>query len=191
MKYIDLLWKVILAIFTGFVLAIVSPIIIFIVLLNVFHRIYVKIFVSNNMQIIDPIFGKILFIPDNEKPYWVTGEGFFSPTNSQVTFLVNASKSGPTKKQKEFYQDIETNYQTYFETIWFPFLLSAIDTTWFQEKENSKYEWRNSFSVNSITIPRFTGKKYEWNVTFITTSDEHYFTIEMKGWIPDSLQIDG
>lgn len=74
------------------------------------------------MQIFDPIFGKMLFIPDDEKPYWETESKYFAPTNSQIAFLVNAGENGLTKKQKEFYQDIETNYQTYFETIWLPFI---------------------------------------------------------------------
>lgn len=191
MKYFNLIEKIIFAILKGFVIAIFLPLIILLALLHYSRIVYIRLFRSKKLEIIDPVFGRMFFIYDDENPYWETESVFFATTKSQITFLVNASKNGSTKKQKDFYEDIETNYQAYFETTWFPFIQSQIDNEWLQNKRVSENDWKNSFAVESITIPRFRGKKYEWDITFVTTFDEHYFTVEMKGWNPDNLLIDG
>ena len=189
-KFLNSLGDIFLVIFKGFALIVVSPIIIFIGLLHFFDRIQKKIFGSKDIRIDDSVFGKMLFVSFDEDSYWETESIFFEPTNSQISFLVHAGEKGPTKKQKDFFKDIEKNYLRHFEEIWYPFLKTEVDI-WFAERELLENDIKDSFVPESMTIPRFRGKNYKWEITFTTKLDAHYFTVEMKGWKPTGLQIDG
>jgi TM2 domain-containing membrane protein YozV len=158
MQYLNLLLKIVKAIFIGFAIVILSPIIIFMIVLQISYVAYSKAVGAKTIKVFDPIFGIMSFVPDKEEPYWETESIHFQPTDSQVSFLVNAGKSGSTKKQKEFYKDIEENYNHYFESVWFPFIQSEIDYTWFKEKHILIDDFKKSFIVESISIPRFRGK---------------------------------
>jgi hypothetical protein len=171
-------------------LVFVSPIILFIGFLHLLNR-YLPALFGKTFTIEDKIFGTILFVADDGNPYWETGEIYFEATNSVITLLIEASKKGPTIKQKDFYKNIETNYSHYFDTIFYPFIESEVKEFFFNHTQISSEDLKTSFVVDSITIPRFRGIYFSWDITFVTQYDVHYFTIELKNWRPLNLQING
>lgn len=168
-------------------LILVSPILLFMGILFGFEKLSKKFLKSKDLIIEDPDFGEMLFLPEDERPYWECNAVNFRIENKTMTIILNGSESGATKKQRTFYKDIKDNFDDYFDSIWLPFLQKEIGLNFISFTK----DWKNEFSLESLEIPKFRGKSFTWEITFIAKSDTHFFTIEMRNWKPENLRIDG
>ena len=66
----------------------------------------------------DDFFGELRYMDfkDKTKGYF-EGKGLFAPTKVEIEYLIEADKSGPTDEQKEFYRDLQRNFEQYTQKI--------------------------------------------------------------------------
>jgi hypothetical protein len=167
----------------------------FAIILIVFGQIFksiASIFTTENIELIDEDFGQLQFVTSKKvQPYWESMPIIFNPTESEISFIIEADESGPTQKQREFYKDIETNYHKNFDTILYPFFKSEIEETRYKDEGLTEDEFKNGFLPETIKFHNFKNKILKWEITFTAEFDTHYFTIEMANWKTLNLQIDG
>ncbi|RYE39088.1 MAG: hypothetical protein EOP48_26215 [Sphingobacteriales bacterium] len=62
----------------------------------------------------DDFFGALRFVDvkDPSKDYF-EGNGHFTPTGNETEYLIQADKNGPTDEQKQFYRDLQLNFNQF------------------------------------------------------------------------------
>lgn len=137
----------------------------------------------------DDFWGKLRFInfKDSAKNYF-EGKGYFSPTNSDTEYLIQAGKEGPTEKQKQFYLDLQAGFSKYIEKI-----QPLIENEFRNWKEDFIItDFNKEFQLVCITIPWLDKKPFKWDMAFTTIHDlNHQITIEFVDDNPESILIDG
>lgn len=66
----------------------------------------------------DGCFGAFRFeeLKDRSRNYF-EGKGHFAPTNSEIEYLIEADKNGPTDEQKIFYQELQSTNEHKIEVV--------------------------------------------------------------------------
>ncbi|MCG2616723.1 hypothetical protein LZZ85_20660 [Terrimonas sp. NA20] len=139
-------------------------------------------------KIEDEFFGTLTLIkPGDPSKAFLSGAGYFAPAEKEIEHLIEASEQGPSQSQRDFYLDLQRNYDQY--------LLKIIPRL---EEEFRKYEenfsiknFREEFSLDSLTVPRITRETPDWEISFTTIHDGHVFTIQMTGDAPGDITLDG
>ena len=171
---------------------ILSPFIIILIVIGGIFNSITSIFKSQRVELIDEDFGQLGYITNGKiQSYWVSMPVIFNPTESEIYFIIYSDESGPTKKQREFYKELESNYTKYFETVFYPFLKKEIEETWYKDKGFTEDKFKNGFLLDNINLDTFKNDLLKWKITFVSEFDDHYFTIEMINWKALNLQIDG
>ncbi|WP_266366090.1 hypothetical protein [Tellurirhabdus rosea] len=59
----------------------------------------------------DDFFGALRLVDfkDASKGYF-EGKGHFAPTGNDIEYIIQADKNGPTNEQKQFYRDLQSNF---------------------------------------------------------------------------------
>ena len=137
----------------------------------------------------DDFFGALRFMDfkDSSKDYF-EGKGHFIPTNSETEYLIQADDKGPTDEQKQFYRDLQDNFQQYLEKI--KPLIEDEFRNWKEEFEIK--DFNKEFTLVCITIPRHDSSPLKWDMAFTTIHDlNHQVTIDFVDKEPISILIDG
>lgn len=138
----------------------------------------------------DDFFGEMIFNEWPKKPAFnnFECEKYFKPSSQKIGIGINADKIGPTQIQKDFFKEIENNYDLLIQSF-----IPMIEDEFGNWKENFKIKDFNvEFEPISLIIPRCDQNVKEWTIAFSSIHDlNHEFTFEMKDWIPDFLLIDG
>ena len=171
---------------------IISPFAIILIVFGQIFNVILSIFTNKGEELIDEDFGQLGFNTSGKlQPYWESMPIIFNPTQTEICFIIEADETGPTKKQREFYKDLEVNYNKYFDTILYPFLKSEIEENWYKNEGLSEDKFKNGFLPDSINFHLFKNEVLKWEFTFVSEFDDHCFTIEMINWKALNLQIDG
>ena len=137
----------------------------------------------------DDMFGSLRFMEmrDPSKSYF-EGKGHFLPTNSDIEYLIDADKNGPTAKQKQFYLDVQADFHSYIKKI-----KPLIETEFRNWQENFVItEFNKEFELVCVTIPRLDNRPIKWDMTFTTIYDlNHQIIIDFLDDQPISILIDG
>lgn len=137
----------------------------------------------------DDFFGPLRFMDfkDASKNYF-EGKGHFMPTNSEVEYLIHADIAGPTGKQKEFYKNLEAEFNAYVQKI-----KPLIENEFRNWKENFEIkDFTKEFALVCITIPRFDKSPATWEMTFSTIHDlNHQVIVDFVDENPNGILIDG
>ena len=137
----------------------------------------------------DAFFGELRFVDfkDASKNYF-KGKGYFKPTDSNTAYLIQADKSGPTDKQKQFYINLQANFTCYVQKI--KPLIEDEFRNW--KEEFVIKDFNKEFELVCITIPRLDEKTIIWDMAFTTIHDlNHQVTIDFIDDEPNSVLIDG
>ncbi|MEO6253812.1 MAG: hypothetical protein ABIO79_10925 [Ferruginibacter sp.] len=137
----------------------------------------------------DDYFGSLRFVDftDPSKNYF-EGKGLFEPTNTETEYLIQANVEGPTDKQKEFYREVQNNFEQYIAKI-----KPLIENEFRNWKDDFKIkDFTKEFTLVCISIPRPDSSPLKWDMAFTTIHDSnHHVTIDFLGTEPESILIDG
>lgn len=134
-------------------------------------------------------FGRLRFMDfkDSSKTYF-EGKGFFAPTNSETEYLIQADIEGPTHSQREFYDDLQNNFEQYVLKI--KPLIEDEFRNWKEDFEIK--DFNKEFCLVCITIPRLDSRPLMWDMAFATVHDlNHHVTIDFMDSEPNGILIDG
>lgn len=137
----------------------------------------------------DEFFGALRFVDSkhSSKSYF-SGKGYFSPTDSETQYIIEATKDGPTETQKQFYRDLQTNFSQHIEKI--KPLVEDEFRNW--EEDFSIKDFNKEFTLVCITIPRFDKQPLIWDMAFTTIhDDDHQIVIDFVGDEANGILIDG
>ena len=136
------------------------------------------------LRMTDPVFGGISFAGYG---FW-EGNVYFEPTGQQVKVYIDGNAAeGPTEKQQEFYQELERRYGGLEATIGD---LLHREFTYRQEDFPRASIWEE-FKLASISIRDVDGGELEWELSYACASDDHSFDVQMTGWVPEDVAING
>ena len=124
----------------------------------------------------DDFFGvlRLMEFKDSSKNYF-EGKGHFTPTNSETEYLIHADDTIPTDNQKQFYQDLQINFQQYVEKI--NPLIEDEFRNWKEEFEIKDFS--KEFTLVCIHIPSHNLTPLKWDMAFTTIHDlNHQVTID-------------
>jgi hypothetical protein len=135
-----------------------------------------------------PTFGALLFMkmPDPEDSYW-EGGGVFGPTGREIEYFVDGDENGPHPGAEEFYREVQSRY---------PDLISAVRPLLAKEFERwvgrpLPVRFEEEFLLSSLSVPGPRRKPVEWEMSFDCVSNEHLFSVRLRGWSPDGTTVDG
>ena len=137
----------------------------------------------------DDLFGRLQFVDfkDSTKNYF-EGAGFFAPTQSETDYLIRADIEGPTEEQRQFYLDLQANFEQYVEKI--TPLIEGEFQNWREDFKITNFT--KEFSLVCITIPRQDILPMVWEMAFTTIHDlDHHVTIDFIGNESNGILIDG
>jgi hypothetical protein len=137
----------------------------------------------------DDYFGRLRYMDfkDPSKGYF-EGKGIFKPYNIEIEYLIEADKSGPTINQREFYKNLEVNFDKYIEAI--TPLITDEFSNWVEGFEI--FDFKKEFELVAVTIPRFTTTPLIWDMSFTTIHDkDHHVTVDFEDDEPKNIMIDG
>jgi hypothetical protein len=132
----------------------------------------------------DPLFGRIRF---QSSGFW-EGHAHFRPAGKAVEVLIDGGEEGPTEKQREFFRDLEARYPQLAERLGDVLLRELASWT---EKEYSRAEVWNLFTLAAISIPDPRAVPLEWELTYETSADGHSFDVAMRGFEPEGVTVNG
>ncbi|MBL0135488.1 MAG: hypothetical protein IPP79_16715 [Chitinophagaceae bacterium] len=137
----------------------------------------------------DDLFGRLQFI-DSKDPSnnYFEGAGFFEPTQCDTEYLIQADIEGPTDEQRQFYLDLQANFEQYVEKI--TPLIEGEFQNWREDFKITNFT--EEFTLVCITIPRQDTYPLIWDMAFTTIHDlDHHVTIDFIGKEPNGVLIDG
>jgi len=137
----------------------------------------------------DNFFGSLRFMDfkDPSKNYF-EGKGYFTPTQSETEYLIQADIEGPTDEQQQFYRDLQDNFIHYIQKI--KPLIEEEFRNWKEDFEIKNFT--NEFALVCLTIPRHGLRPLIWDMTFTTVHDlNHQVTIDFVDNEPNGILIDG
>ena len=137
----------------------------------------------------DDVFGLLRFMEfKNASSSYFEGKGYFTPTNSEIQFIIRAGIDGPSEKQKEFYRNVESKYTTYIEKM--KLVIEAEFRNW--KDEFAIQDFNNEFKLVCINIPAIGTTPITWDLAFTTIHDlNHHVTVEFINDEPTGVLIDG
>jgi hypothetical protein len=144
---------------------------------------------SKKILIQDPVFGTLKYMQskDPEKGYF-TGKVLFSPTGSEADLLIEADPAGPTESQREFYQNLQSNFDAYAEKM--KPLIEDEFRNW--KPDFAIRDFRNEFTLSCVSLPRPVSGPIRWELAFNTIHDRnHTVTIDFQDDEPRGILIDG
>jgi hypothetical protein len=142
------------------------------------------------MRIDDAFFGKMLLVGSVKNPAdnYFECQRYFRPSRDLVELSVTGSLSGPTQQQKDFFRQIENDYQ----------LLVAKFIPLIEEKFGAWMalpiikDFEKEFKPTYLSIPACDQQSVVWEITFDTVHDlNHLVTVGMVGYEPQYVRVDG
>lgn len=137
----------------------------------------------------DDFFGALRFVDfkDPSKDYF-EGKGHFTPTSSEIEYLIQADKDGPTDEQQQFYRDLQSNFNQFIDKM-----KPLIEDEFRNWKDDFVIkDFNKEFELVCITIPRLDVRPLIWDMVFTTIHDEsHHVTIDFIDLEPNGILIDG
>lgn len=108
--------------------------------------------------------------------------------NNLTHFIIATQENLPTKKQKLFFEKIESEYESIKDNIVIPFLLEEYDPEFMKPLTD---DFNNDFTLETIIINEIMGSKNEWELCYDSKEAQHLITIHFNGMIPQFATMDG
>ena len=131
----------------------------------------------------DPLFGGIRF---QKADFW-QGCVYFAPAGKQVEAFIDGGAAGPGERQREFYRELERRYPSLAVPI--GDLLHDTFANWKEDFPRARI-W-DEFELTAISIPDVGDGQLEWELSYSCASDDHSFDVQMRGWRPQEISING
>lgn len=145
---------------------------------------------GKKLTIEDPFFGSMIFDSnkkDSSKSFFRCNRHFM-PKNGLIEVGVEASESGPTASQIDFFKSIEDNYLLIADSM-----NSTIEQElgdWLEGFDKSEFD--KQFVPIYLSIPRCETRPFVWEISFESKHDlNHIFTLLMTDFEATDLQVDG
>ena len=132
----------------------------------------------------DSVFGVISLTGTN---FW-EGSVYFAPIGEYIGVFMDASAEGPTKKQRSFYREFETRYETLI-----PEIADLLYENFVEWKPDFQREdvWKE-FRLEAIDIRNCEVAPLNWELSYACASDDgHSFDIQMSDWNVEGLAMNG
>lgn len=131
----------------------------------------------------DPLFGVLRF---QRVGFW-EGRAPFAPVAREVEVLIDADEDGPSLEQRAFYRELERRYDTLTGPL--GDLLHEAYTNWKEDFPRPRI-WEE-FRLVAIDVPGGDVATASWELSFDCRSDDHSFDVQMRGWTPEGVAING
>ncbi|MEN8194530.1 MAG: hypothetical protein ABFS12_17050 [Bacteroidota bacterium] len=135
----------------------------------------------------DDLFGELRYttFKDSSKNFY-DGSALFQ--GQEIGISVDADENGPTNLQKDFFKNLDNNYEEIKNKIIIPFLRKELA----ENIENSGIDnFDKEFSFDGIHLGKFKDDKTEWSITYDSNPMSHYVSIDFEGMTPRYMAIDG
>jgi len=145
---------------------------------------------GKTIKIDDEFFGKMIFLDDKKEPLksYFECRRHFKPTGDIIEIGIEGSEIGPTDVQKEFFRQIESDYEK---------IISAVKPLIENEFQNWKEDFeiadfRKEFKAVYLFLPRCENEPKVWEIAFETEHDlNHTITITISDLKGTEILIDG
>lgn len=146
-------------------------------------------FFGKTVKIGDAFFGEMTFMESSNDPSksYFECERYFRPIGGMIELGVTGTLSGPTQRQKDFFNQIEADY----------FLLVP---RWKELIEQEFGAWMplpviqdfaKEFKPGFLDIPTCVEQPIVWEITFDTIHDlNHIVTVGMLDYKPQYVRVD-
>ena len=143
-----------------------------------------------SIKINDSFFGEMLFFEfkkNPEKNYFECRK-YFKPDDKIIEIGIEGNSTGPTEFQKEFFRQIESNYENIVCSI-----KPMIENEFKNWKENFNIEeFKNEFKPVYIYLSRCEKNPKIWEIMFETKHDlNHTITIKLNDLKATEILVDG
>jgi hypothetical protein len=138
-------------------------------------------------KFVDELFGELGYtkFKDSSKNFY-DGEVKFQGILIGVN--IDADENGPTNEQKDFFKNLNTEYNEIKENIILPFLRNELEDN---IEDAGLNNFDNEFKFDGISIGRIKNIKTEWSITYDSKPMRHYVSIYFEGMKPKYITIDG
>ena len=133
--------------------------------------------------LVDPLFGRLRY--QKRAGFW-EGRTFFEPANREMEILVDGDENGPTEAQRDFYRTLERRYAALLPDLETVLIEAAGD--W--EGGLAHDEVWQTFTLIGIDIP-LPGDSPHWELSYAHARDDHSFDVQMEGWTPVGVAVNG
>lgn len=138
----------------------------------------------------DDFFGEMTFIEFKTEPKnnYFECKRNFKPTGTVIEITVVIDLTSPIEKQKEFFKNIESEYQTIISSI-----TPLIEDKFRDWKEDYKIlNFSSEFKPVYIHLPHINKEPKVWEIVFEIEHDlNHNITITMENFEAKEILIDG
>ena len=112
----------------------------------------------------------------------------FAPLGKEIEYLINATGAAPTVWQKEFYKNLQSDFNLYVEKI-----KPLIEEEFRNWKDDFVInDFMKEFELEHISIPGSDETPLSWDMSFTSIHDlNHTFTIDFSDYEPNGVLIDG
>lgn len=145
---------------------------------------------GKTQKIDDNFFGKMIFLDDKKNPLksYFECSRHFKPINKVIDIGIEGDIIGPTKLQKDFFREIEENYDKITSTI-----KPIIEDEFRNWKEDFEIiDFKKEFKAVYLFLPRCEKEPKIWEIAFESSHDlDHTFTVTMKDLKATEVLIDG
>lgn len=122
----------------------------------------------------DEFFGVLqLFDSKDKTKQHFEGKRSFSPTNQSIWLEIDADFSGPTNEQKQFFRQIEDQYDELVEKVK-PLIITEYQNL---RADFAIQDFKNEFTPVHLTIPLLPQSEIEWELAFDTIHDSNHTVI--------------
>lgn len=136
--------------------------------------------------VLDPVFGPLRWQPAGSGGFW-EGAVYFAPLDLTIEVLVDSSGEEPVAAQHAFYRELQLRYESLRAPL--GSLLHETYANWRQEFPRRRI-WEE-FTLAAVVIPANGDPRTPWELSYECRSDEHSFDVQMEGWTPQGVAING
>jgi len=138
----------------------------------------------------DAFFGEMTFmeIPNDPAQSYFECARYFKPIDGVVELGVTGQLSGPTQRQKDFFAQLEDNYELIVAAV--VLIIESKFRNWKPDFKIGNFE--QEFKLVWLEIPACDQQPVEWEISYETVHDlNHTLFITMQGYQPLRILIDG
>lgn len=138
----------------------------------------------------DSFWGKMIY--DGNNSYHIEGSfecvKHFQPINDDIEIVLPAPKKGPSISQKDFFKQIEKNYEQIITKV-----IPLIEEEFRKWKTDFKiYNFKKEFIPVFIQLPNCQNTSVLWELSFDCTIDsDHTIAVKMCDFDPKEIHIEG
>jgi len=140
-------------------------------------------------KIVDPVFGKLVFMPIEKRPelsYW-EGEWKLPGPGYSVGIFLPGGEDGPTKDSRRFYLDLSNRIERVLEGCRLP--LAKVFREWLNR--DLPEDMFSELKLTGVSVEDPNGHPLQWSVCFETTGEKWLgITVQFVDDVTGDVEID-